>query len=33
MFLRKPIIISTESYSKQINRLKNEIEHADAIVI
>ena len=33
MFLRKPIITSTESYSKQINRLKNEIENADAIVI
>ena len=33
MFLRKPIITSTESYSKQINRLKNEIGNADAIVI
>lgn len=33
MFLRNLIITSTESYSKQINRLKNEIKNADAIVI
>lgn len=33
MFLRNLIATSTESYSKQINRLKNEIENADAIVI
>lgn len=33
MFLRKPITISTESYSEQIDRLKNEIENADSIVI
>lgn len=33
MFLRKPIITSTENYSEQINRLKNEIENDDAIVI
>ncbi len=33
MFSRNSIITSTESYSKQIDRLKNEIETADAIVI
>ena len=33
MFLRKSILTSTESYSGQIDRLKNEIEAADAIVI
>ncbi len=33
MFLRKPILTSTENYSGQIDRLKNEIENADAIVI
>ncbi|WP_455682871.1 SIR2 family NAD-dependent protein deacylase [Thomasclavelia sp.] len=33
MFLRKPITTSTESYSVQIDKLKNEIETADAIVI
>lgn len=33
MFLRNLITTSTESYSEQINRLKNEIENADAIVI
>ncbi len=33
MFLRKPITISTESYSQQINRLKDKIENADTIVI
>lgn len=33
MFLRNLITTSTESYSKQINRLKNEIKNADAIVI
>lgn len=33
MFLRNLIITSTESYSKQINRLKNGIKNADAIVI
>lgn len=33
MFLGKPITIFTESYSDQIDRLKNEIENADAIVI
>lgn len=33
MFLRKPITISTESYSKQIDKLKEEIKFADAIVI
>lgn len=33
MFLRKPIITSTESCSEQINKLKKEIETADAIVI
>lgn len=33
MFLRKPITIFTESYSEQIDRLKNEIENADSIVI
>ena len=33
MFLRKPILTSTESYSEQIDRLKNVIENADAIVI
>lgn len=33
MFLRNLITTSTESYSKQINRLKNEIKNADAIVL
>lgn len=33
MFLRNLITTSTESYSEQINRLKNEVENADAIVI
>lgn len=33
MSLRNLITTSTESYSEQINRLKNEIENADAIVI
>ncbi len=33
MFLRSLITTSTESYSKQISRLKKEIESADAIVI
>lgn len=33
MSLKNLIITSTESYSEQIDRLKNEIENADAIVI
>lgn len=33
MFIRNLITTSTESYSEQIDRLKNEIENADAIVI
>ncbi len=33
MFLRNLTTTSTESYSEQIDRLKNEIENADAIVI
>ena len=33
MFLRKSIITSTENCSEQINKLKKEIETADAIVI
>lgn len=33
MFLRNLITTSTESYSQQMNRLKNEIKNADAIVI
>lgn len=33
MFLRNLITTSTESYSEQIDRLKNEIENADAIII
>ncbi len=33
MFLRNLITTSTESYSQQIDRLKNEIENADAIII
>lgn len=33
MFLRNLITTSTESCSERINRLKNEIENADAIVI
>ena len=33
MFLRSLITTSTESYSEQIDRLKNEIENADAIII
>ena len=33
MFLRNLITTSTKDYSKQIDRLKKEIEKADAIVI
>lgn len=33
MFLRNLITTSTESYSEQISRLKNEIEYADAIIV
>ena len=33
MFLRNLITTSTVSYSEQIDRLKNEIEYADAIVV
>lgn len=33
MFLRNLITTSTKSYSEQIDRLKNEIEYADAIVV
>ena len=33
MFLRKPITTSTESYSEQIERLKKELQNADAVVI
>ena len=33
MFLRNLITTSTESCYEQINRLKNEIKNADAIVI
>lgn len=33
MFLRNLITTSTESYSEQIDRLKNEIESAEAIII
>lgn len=33
MFLRNLITTSTERYSEQLNRLKNEIENADAIVL
>ena len=33
MFLRNLITTSTESYSEQIDKLKNEIDNADAIVI
>lgn len=33
MFLRNSIITSTKRYSEQIDRLKLEIENADAIVI
>lgn len=33
MFLRNLITTSTESYSEQIDRLKNEMENADAVVI
>ena len=33
MFLRNLITTSTKNYSEQINKLKNEIENADAIVI
>lgn len=33
MFLRKQTIPSTVSYSEQIDRLKNEIENANAIVV
>lgn len=33
MFLRNLITTSTESYSQQIDRLKNKIENADAIII
>lgn len=33
MFLKKPIITSTENYSEQIKKLKSKIETADAIVV
>ena len=33
MFLRNLITTSTKSYSEQIDRMKNEIEYADAIVV
>lgn len=33
MFIRKPIITSTGNYSAQIDRLKNEMESADAIIV
>lgn len=33
MFIKKPILTSTINYSKQIDRLKKEIENADTIVI
>ena len=33
MFLRKGITTSTEDYSEQINRLKREIETADAVIV
>ena len=33
MFLRKPISTFTGSYSEQIERLKQEIKSADAVVI
>ena len=33
MFLRNLITTSTENYSKKIDRLRNEIEYADAIVV
>lgn len=33
MFLRNLITTSTESYSEQIDRLKNELENAEAIII
>ena len=33
MFLRKPIMKSTGNYSEQIEKLKTEIETADAILI
>ena len=33
MFLRNLITTSTENYSEQLDRLKTEIENADAIVI
>ena len=33
MFLRNWITTSIGSYSEQIDRLKNEIENADAIVV
>ncbi len=32
MFLRNLITTSTESYSEQMNRLKNKIKNADSIV-
>ena len=33
MFLRNLITTSTENYSEQIDKLKKEIENADAIII
>lgn len=33
MFLQRKILTSTKDYSSEVNRLKNEIETADAIVI
>ena len=33
MFLKTSTMKSTESYSEQVNRLKNEIETADAVII
>lgn len=33
MFIRKPIITSTGNYSAQIDRLKKEMESADAIIV
>ena len=33
MFLKNSILTSTEIYSKQISRLKNKIDNAEAIVI
>lgn len=33
MFIRKGITISTEDYLEQINKLKKEVETADAVII